>query len=483
MLNGVLPIRFFFLASLCGLAATHQRIGKIIGRILPKLLVVAQQCLRKMIHRLGKVARLVGSRPGVEVQLVRIRQGLQSPLKFRLRLFEVARLIFLETRNGGRRGNRNPEKDCRQRALADRGRSPLPIAENQPDREQARAKTQRPLIAFNRLPGSHDSGFGLINFQNSILKNLLRCFRPERFIKSASGLGDFFKPLFIQPTLHRLAVRIPDEVRPAAFRAQRNQRTLSRTDSHREDPYSESCGPLRRGDSVGIQFLPVRQDDQGSRVPLPLSESLFGHANGFGDVRSPLRNDCGVELVERSQHRAVVQGQGSLQKRRAGKGYQAEPIAPHEAKQILRHEFRPREPAGRHIGRQHAAGGVDGDDHIPPTLFDLTLNKSHLGPRQSHRDQAEYGQDQDRLQSPAPDADRARKLRSKPRRNHPGENCSIAALRPVVESSDDRHDRQGEEPGRLGKGQGRRLHTVWERRTSDPSRTKPANKKIGKRSR
>ncbi len=101
--------------------------------------------------------------------------------------------------------------------------------------------------------------------------------------------------------------------------------------------------------AIRIQFLAIRENYQGTRLPLSLAKSLLGSANRFRDVCSALRDDRRVEFVKRGQHRVIVERQRSLQKSRAGKGHQTDSIAAHQAKQILRDELGSRQAgSGRH---------------------------------------------------------------------------------------------------------------------------------------
>ena len=163
------------------------------------------------------------------------------------------------------------------------------------------------MIALNRLSRGKNAGLRLLKLQDSFLENHARSIGAQRFIESSSRLGDLPKPLLIQFALHRLPPQIPNKVAPTVFRAQRNQRAFPGTDSDRENTHTELGGPFRGRNSIRSQLFAIRQNDEGAGLSLSFAEGLRGDANGFRDVRSSLGDDRGIELLERGQHRVVVE--------------------------------------------------------------------------------------------------------------------------------------------------------------------------------
>ena len=409
MLDGILPISFLFFTSFSGFATTHESVSEIVGRIFTQLWIPAQKRLRKMIHRLGKIPKFIGGGSSVEMEFVRLRSRLQTPFEVHLGLFEMSSLILLESSSCGGERNRKTKQNKGGRASTKNDR-PSSVAEKQPKNEQSHRHAQRPLITFDRLSCRQDSSFRLVEFENSVLKDIARCLGAQWDVKTSSRLRNLLQPLFVKLALHRLSGSVANEIGSPLVTTQGNERAFRGANANGKNTHAELASPFRSGNAVGIQFLAVGQDNESARLPLPLSEGLFGNANRLGDVRSTLRNHRGVEFLERGEDRIVIQSQRSLEKGRARKGHQADAITSDQAQQILRDELGPCQPTWRHVSGKHAARGIDRDDHITATLLNLALNETHLRPSKSHGDKTEDRKDHGRLQRPPSLANGPRKL-------------------------------------------------------------------------
>ena len=91
-------------------------------------------------------------------------------------------------------------------------------------------------------------------------------------------------------------------------RTERNFRALLRSDAHGENTDTVGRRLPRGFESVGVEFLAIGNNDNGTGKSFRFAESLFAGADGRGNVRSAFRDEVGVEFVHRGKHRPVIKG-------------------------------------------------------------------------------------------------------------------------------------------------------------------------------
>ena len=335
------------------------------------------------------------------------------------------------------------------------------------------------MVTLDRTPRAvrRDVCFGQL--ADSIHGQPPRRILIQRRVESARDLGDLRHARRIQPRLHNLAGSVADKFAPA----EGNLRPLGGADTDGEDTDAIGRRLLSRGEAVGVQFLAIGNDDERARKSLGFPEGLLGHADGGGEVGAAFGNDRGVQLVERGQHRPVVEGQRGLEKSRAGKRNQSNPVGAEFADQVLGQKLRALKTRGRNIRREHGARHVHGNDHVTTTVWHL--QRVVTEPRAGHGDneQAE-GEKHTAPAEPAPArAGVAREQVAQLGRDDAAQQDLTAPLSPPIEHDDQRQQPQEVQQLRPRKGQGRRLHIVCPRKVSAASRTVPTSTNQGKRSR
>ena len=347
--------------------------------------------------------------------------------------FEVAVFVFLQSRLGLRAWaeSQNQGDNCRCTAAA--------VSRQEGKHETGRRCGKRPLVAFDRLTGGENPGLAEFHRLDAFLKNLASRFRADEREKTTRGGCNFLQSGFVQFRCDRLASGIPHKIRASVIEADRNQRSLGRSNAN-----CKNTNPLGRRlfggrDAIRVEFLAVGQNDERAGLSLGLSKSLPRGCDGRRHVGAAFGYDGGVQLVEGIGDCVVVERERGLQKGRAGKGNESDAIALQKADEVLSEKFRPSETRGRHVRRQHAARGVDRHDDIAAFLFRFFFQKSVLRLGQSHDGQSDGCQKQRSAQYAAQWTHGAGELIPQTHCDDFG-NKSLAA--PVGPHKESRHQRQ-----------------------------------------
>ena len=222
-------------------------------------------------------------------------------------------MIVLQAR-GCRLEPRTQGERCKCRHNLAKRTNPLPFSQQEPENQKSHGKSQRPLVAFQRLPRGKEPCFRKIHGLDSLLENIPRRIRANRDEEPAGGFRDFREPVLVEARLNGFAGDIAHEVLPPVIGTERDQRAFGGADTYGEDPDSVLRRLFRGCDSIGIKFLTVGENDQRAGLALRLPECLFRSSDSRGDIGSAFRNDIRVQLVERVDHGGVVEGERGLEK-------------------------------------------------------------------------------------------------------------------------------------------------------------------------
>ncbi len=129
------------------------------------------------------------------------------------------------------------------------------------------------------------------------------------------------------------------------------------------------------GDSIGIEFLAISEEDERAGLALCLPKSFLGNCDRGRDIGTAFRNNIGVQFIERIDNGTVVQRERGLEKRGTGERDEPDPVTFEQADEILGEKLGASEPGGRNVRRQHALGSVHGNDDIAAFLLDLLLGE------------------------------------------------------------------------------------------------------------
>ena len=322
--------------------------------------------------------------------------------------------------------------------------------------EQREGGAEGPLVTLDRTARALRVDLRLRHLADSFRGEQPRRLLVERRVKSAGGFRDFFHARGIELRLHHLARRVAHEF----SRSKGNFRSLGGTDTDGEDTDTIGRRLARGGQTIGIEFLAVRNDDDGTGKSLGLGESFPARADGRGEVGAPLGYEVGVEFVEGGQHRAVVEGQRRLEEGGAREGDQTDAIAAQLGDQVLGQQLGPLQPGRCHVGGHHGTRNVHGNDHVASAVGNLesVIAEPRLG--QGHHEQREGGDDAGAPENPAERTGVPRQDGAQLRRDDPPDEGPAPPLGPPKEGGD-RHKEPEEvqHPG-LSETQGRRLHIV-----------------------
>ena len=131
-------------------------------------------------------------------------------------------------------------------------------------------------------------------------------------VESPRLLGDLAETRRIHPRSDRLSALVAHEIVPAVLVADRDEGSGGGSESDREDPDAGGGGFLRRLDTARLKILAVGHEYQGAAHPLTFPEGGDRHSDRRGDIGSSLGDGVGVEILERSEHSSLVEGQRRL---------------------------------------------------------------------------------------------------------------------------------------------------------------------------
>ena len=377
----------------------------------------------------------------------------------------VAAVVSLDAgrRGPSRRRDRDPHRGgCGDAAAA--------LAHHRLQHEQRDRRGERPLVALDRAARRVHGNIRLGHFPDAVGRQQTRGVVVERRVEPTGRLGDLRHARRVEPGLDDFSRRVPHEV----ARAERDFRALGRPHADRENADAVGRGLLGGGEAVGIEFLAVGDDDQRPRKPLGFAEGFGGLADGGGDVGAAFGDELRVEFVEGGEHRAVVEGERRLQKRRAGEGDEADAVRAEFAHEIFGEQLGALEPRWGHVGREHRARDVHGDDHIAAAVrhFERVVAEARAG--EDDHDQPQRAQHARAAEPPARRAGVAREQGAQLRGDDAADHSAAAPLGPPEEGREQRQQPQGVESARMRETQGRRLHSVCPSNVSATSSTAPA---------
>ena len=231
---------------------------------------------------------------------------------------------------------------------------PPPLAHKEPQNQEANRDAQRPLVSLQRLAGGKYPRLRSVHRFDSLLEDFFRGIGSDQREKATGSFRNFGKPVLVEARLHGFSGDITDKVLLPVVGSEGYERAFPRTDSDGKDPYSLLRRPLGGSHSVGIQFLSIGKDDEGSRLSFGFPERLLRHSDCGGDVGPAFWYDICIQLIQGIDNRGVVEREGSLEKCGASKRDETHTVALEKADQVLREQFGTGQPVRRNIRGQHA---------------------------------------------------------------------------------------------------------------------------------
>ena len=361
VLEGILPIGELGVVFLGSLTGTDKGVGQVVGGGITDLRLGRGHRLREVSGCLLEIARLVGSSACVEFHLGNRLAGLEPLFKILQRPLVISLLVIIQS--GGM------QRDAGQQKREHRGggrhlRGATPLTQHGTQRQQKKRGGNRPGIALDRFAPGEGSSHLFLEREDSLVENCLGRILTVGKIKSACSLCNLGQARHVELGIHRITAFVADKIIATLLRPDRDQRSGSGTESDCENPYPSSFGLFGCLDSTLLEIVAVGHEHQGTGRPLTLAESRNRHPDRGGDIGPPLGNRIGVEIADRVEHRSLVHGQRGLKKGRAGKGDKPDTVAPKQVEQILGDKLGAAETVWRGIGRQHAAGDIDGQNHV-----------------------------------------------------------------------------------------------------------------------
>ena len=200
---------------------------------------------------------------------------------------------------------------------------------------------------------------------------------------------------------------------------------------------------------VGLA-LAVAQDDEVAVGRAAGAEGVDHRAQHRLVIRAAHRHERRIERGQKLVEHLVVRAHGHLEEGRAGEHHQADALAAQSVEEALDQQPRALEPRGPHVGREHAARKVEGDDDLARLVEHRLLHAAPLRPGEGHDAEREAEPEQ----QPS-----ARGVVAVADRRVPGSRPGPQDLRPVagrlpgaaterIQHRQDGHG--GEEPEELG---------------------------------
>ena len=438
------------------------------------------------------IAQLVFRRSLVEVEVGGIGASLQIVVKLLpgfLVVFAVEKLhagfrLGVAWRPGG-------ERQQQQQSA----RAACPVAafvDEQGERQERDPEAQRPLVAFDGAVRVAGVDLPLLELAQAFVDDAPHVggavLQPD--VEPAGRLRDLREPFFVQARFHKLPAGVFHKLRAAVLVGNGDERAVRRADPDGEDAHRRRRLD-RRVESPGIEVFAVGEEDQGVAFALALAERLGCCADGLGDVCAAQGDHVGVEFSERGKHRRVIDGERRLQEGGPGEGDQSEAVAFQRVGEVLRRELGAFEPIGGHVGRQHGARGVHGEEDVASLALGFLdgVAVARLGQRDEEASQrAEH---QREMQTAFAQAHAARQRRLQAGGDEALQQLAAAAFPPGEEPGEHGQKRQRTQPERRAPGDecgrieahGSLLFTVCDRPAWTSKSSEPAATNHGKRSR
>ena len=326
---------------------------------------------------------------------------------------------------------------------------PAPLAEQQRRDDCRDGRTERPLVALDRLPGKACVCFVFFHFAEAVGDDLLHLRRAvlQVNVEASARFRNFAHARLVELRLHILPLVVAQEFRPAAPAvAHRDERAIRRAEADGEN-VEAFLARARRHDGIGLQFLAIGKYDQRPVLALAFAECLVRRLDRVREIRPAARDDVRVQLLQRLAHRAEIRRERRLQKRRARECEQPDAITLDLVQQILRGELRAREAVRQEVRREHGIRRINRDDHIAPALPFFLPREAPLWTRQRHERQCKPEQQQRKTCTPPRGAHAAREPRLQACRDEPVQRHAPHFLR--VKNQPGEKRQRGERPQEL----------------------------------
>ena len=184
-------------------------------------------------------------------------------------------------------------------------------------------------------------------------------------------------------------------------------------------------------------------------VPLAALERLEAGGDRGAEVRAAARDDADVDRVEALAEGALVERERALDEGAAGERDETGAVALELRQQVLDGELRAAEAVRLHVGREHAARGVEGDDEIDALAMHLLPAKAPHGSSEREGEAEDRSANQHGTRRPPAPVD----VGSDGRQQRCGDERRERALapppRPEEEGGERWHEQEGHEAHRV----------------------------------
>ena len=321
------------------------------------------------------------------------------------------------------------------------------LADERLDQQEQEGQRERDLVA--RVEAAFEGALELAFLERGdVVAVELRQAEPGAGGVQVDAAGidrDALERRLVEPRLDHLALAILEEAPVLA----RDELALRCADADGEDVHAALLGARDR--SVEIALVALAVGDQHDRLVVALA-SLEGLEAGI-DRRcqrgASARDDADLDGVETLQERAPIEGERALEERRARESHQAETVAAGLGDEIADRELGAGEAVGLHVGREHAARGVERDHQVDSLALHLLPAESPHRAGQGDDHQGRRRDDQPRAQRAPAGIDVGCDGRLQRRRHELCQRAGASPRRPDEKRGQHRHQHQQRQAGRI----------------------------------